>query len=1320
MASHNNRRGNNQSKRGAAPSADAGPSTPSSSRSSKPIRASKRGGKRGTSSNRGSAPSSRARSPLPPKTLLEGPFHDESFIKKEYHKSGRSLRKEYEANPKSPLHNFYAAVKEGEAPKYESVQGTYIRDSGQKAQIWRTTVELDIEPRIVGIGDNSDKKQSGTLAALSALYQLHELQLLDNPRSLVSAKPPSPTTVTLSDGTIVDYEKARSFMDYYCRRFDFSKPEIDFQSKAGGASWEAVLTVGGRKIGMGTAPTKKISQVQCYLDVVQYLDECDQTLWNDYTEAARTGKDLGMAPKVVFTTSPYIEHSIEDLCHDIRRSVLYRNRPRTEKAADEDIASKINTDGVERGRAPTVQDGAERNRVSDRARSNHPTFTIKSKKLQERRQTYLHDAKLQKMRETRASLPVYTQSKDVLQHIAQNEVTICMAATGSGKTTQIPQMILDQYIDAGKGAECNIVCTQPRRLAAISVAHRVASERGEQIGMSVGYHVRFEAKLPEPRGSITFCTTGVFLKRLQSIMSTESNGRSDFDSISHIVVDEVHERDVDTDLLLVVLKQLMEQKKAKGQSLKIILMSATIDPILFQRYFADHTGKPADTIEVPGRSFPVTKHFMDDYATKILSGPMKWVKDQEPVAKYLLRELGPNIATQLGVRVNSLSGSEHIAMRNDLDLPYPFIAATISHVLQASKDGHVLVFLPGWEEIMATQRALLSPLGPLGINLTSKDYSLHLLHSSVPLADQQAIFEPPKLGVRRIILATNIAETSVTIPDVVYVIDSAKIKEQRYDPDRHMSSLVSSWVGSSNVNQRAGRAGRHRSGEYYGILGRQRADRLDSHQLVEMKRVDLSNVVMHVKALNLPVMTVEEVLAAAIEPPDPTRVEAAMRTLQMVGALDSEKSLTSLGRVLLQIPVDVQVGRLVLYGCFFRCLDQALTLAAILTNREPFVAPMHVRTEAQRAKNSWSPENFHSDVLAAMNAYNSWWEIQSRGDYAAANRFCSENFLSKPTLLLIQKVRSHLLQSLYRAGVIEVSAGGELDAGEEAARRLVVPAALNANKDSMPLMTALIAIASQPKFAIKKDSKSFRTQIDKFALVHPSSVNNRKREVGLQGELGEQSFSGPYEEKRLYAFSEKRRNDTGPSGPASISLVTTTRLDPLVYILFGAYNVEVVQGGLECDDWLPIKGDLRTLDDIWRLKTSMEASMLRVFEGITMSRQRKGQTLSVLPRQEEGEAEWESGEEDAPSSRNYSLSREEMRDLDHMTRAVVSLLNAYSDERIMNQSAANSRAGTPSGSPFFGNSRLPSIGGYGSGYSTPFYQSRPGTPSRLRRADGRF
>jgi small subunit ribosomal protein S24e len=220
-------------------------------------------------------------------------------------------------------------------------------------------------------------------------------------------------------------------------------------------------------------------------------------------------------------------------------------------------------------------------------------------------------------------------------------------------------------------------------------------------------------------------------------------------------------------------------------------------------------------------------------------------------------------------------------------------------------------------------------------------------------------------------------------------------------------------------------------------------------------------------------------------------------------------------------------------------------------------------------------------------------------------------------------------------------------------------------------------------------------------MIHPSSVNNRRRE---------QTDEDQAVEKQLYAFADKRRNESSGGSSATTFLVTTTRLDPLTYILFGAHNVDVVERGLECDNWLPIVGDVNTLDDIQRLKTFMEASMLRVFEGIAMSRMRKGQALPVRPREEESESEsWD--EED--SKRDYSLSRQEVGELDYMTRDIVNILNWYNEDRIANQTRQNSRAATPVGSPSQPNSRLP--GRSVSGYSTPNYiYSRPGSPSRLR------
>jgi small subunit ribosomal protein S24e len=227
-----------------------------------------------------------------------------------------------------------------------------------------------------------------------------------------------------------------------------------------------------------------------------------------------------------------------------------------------------------------------------------------------------------------------------------------------------------------------------------------------------------------------------------------------------------------------------------------------------------------------------------------------------------------------------------------------------------------------------------------------------------------------------------------------------------------------------------------------------------------------------------------------------------------------------------------------------------------------------------------------------------------------------------------------------------------------------------------------------------------------MTFIHPSSVNHRKREVFDKDAIPT--------EKQLCAFTEKRQNLS--NGSSNMFLVTTTRLDPMTYVLFGAYEIEVTEQGLECDGWLPIVGNVDGLDDIQRLKTLMEACMLRVFEGIMMGRQKRQlRDMMPIPPREEAEAD----DDDSNSTRDYSLSSLEIRELDLMTRDIVRILNRYSEERIATQSQHNSQPGTPMGSPAFASLKLPSIGSR-SGYSTPYhtnsaFSSRPGTPSRFSR-----
>ncbi|KAH9898390.1 P-loop containing nucleoside triphosphate hydrolase protein [Cubamyces lactineus] len=1252
--------------------------------------------KNNASGGRGGKKKGRGAPNLPP---LPGPLHDEAFIAQTY--KTKPIKKILETNPKSPLNN-YLMNRTREQMEFTSVHGIV---EGSEQPVYRCTISVKYEDsEIIGVGDNPNRKTAENLAALSAVYQLDAVGAFEKKKEKAPEER-DPVEKSLSDGTIVDYEKARHFMDYYCRRFRFSKPDISY-SQPTRSYWQADMTVGERRIGFGKGQSKKEATMKCYTDVVQYLESCDPNIWKEFLDDVKNGKDLGMAPTVLFQADEALEDKIDNLKDDIRRSTLYKNRP---------------------NRRTDTQDTAH-TQVSSAYKRPPPSEAFladKSQRLLARRKAYLADPQLESIRNTRASLPVFSKSEELLKHINEHDVTICMAATGSGKTTQIPQLILDEWIDRGEGAKCNIICTQPRRIAAISVAERVAKERGETCGRgTIGYQVRFESKPPEPNGCVTYCTTGVFLRKMQTALM-ETSSRSSMDDVTHVIVDEVHERDVDIDLMLVVLKRLLAERRAQKKPIKIVLMSATIDSTLFRNYFPDVHGQPAGVVEIPGRAYPVQKHFLDDFVPALSKDPQtSWVFREESVRKYLMQELGPDAP---GVSSLSLSASraptptlrEHSRDTDDLELPVPLVALTIAHVLRKSEDGHVLVFLPGWDDISAVRRCLTDNdrSKPLGFNFndTSK-FSIHLLHSTIPVAEQQAIFEPPPPGIRRIILSTNIAETSVTIPDVVYVVDTARVKEQRYDPSRHISNLVSAWVGSSNLNQRAGRAGRHRPGEYFGILSRRHSEELHPHQTVEMKRIDLENVVMHVKALNFPGMSIEEVLAATIEPPAPDRIKAAIQSLHMVGALDANNNLTSLGSVLLQLPVDPRLGRLVLFGSFFRCLDAALTLAAIMGAREPFVAPIHVKAEAQARKNSWTPEEFRSDVLAALRAYREWWALQSQGLYVSANRFCQDNFLSKPTLLNIAKVKDHLLKALYDVGVIDISAGGTskntyVPPGARSRDVPTVPSQLNEHNDSLPLLAALIAIACQPKFAIRTGERTYRTAVDKVVIIHPSSVNHRKKEMPQNDR--------PHLEKQIVAYMEKRQN-ISTSHSSDKYLVATTRLDPLTYILFGAYRISVTARGLECDGWLPIIGRMDVLDDLERLKVMMEDCMLRVFQGIIASRQRKAQQYRKPLTYDEGRED-ESGDEEDADLTNVPLSETEMKDLDLMTMDLVRILNHYSTFRIAMQSQSNSRPGTPMDSPSLASVRLPSFSGSRSGYSTPYggigsaYSSRPSTPSRLSR-----
>ncbi|KAK1171604.1 putative ATP-dependent RNA helicase DHX57 isoform X1 [Acipenser oxyrinchus oxyrinchus] len=735
------------------------------------------------------------------------------------------------------------------------------------------------------------------------------------------------------------------------------------------------------------------------------------------------------------------------------------------------------------------------------------------------------------MLQERQKLPAWQEEKNILEMLSRSQVLVVSGMTGCGKTTQIPQFILDDTLKGPAGKVANIICTQPRRISAISVAERVAQERAERLGTTVGYQIRLES-VKSSATRLLYCTAGVLLRRLE--------GDTDLQGVTHVIVDEVHERTEESDFLLLVLKDIMIQRP----DLRIILMSATLNAELFSQYFYT-----CPTINIPGRTFPVDAFFLEDAIAKtryviedgspyMRSGkqgnqPSKgksnrnaveqleddmwsfmhfqkddFVKDSIPDQQLTLQ--------QMTVRYKGVSKSVLKTMtamdleKINMDLVENLLEWIVDGDHNYPPGSAVLVFMPGLAEIKMLYEQLQSNRLFNGRHNTR--CAIYPLHSSLSSEEQQAVFNRPPEGVTKIIISTNIAETSVTIDDVVYVIDSGKMKEKRYDASKSMESLEDSWVSRANALQRRGRAGRVASGICFHLFTSHCfRHQLAEQQLPEIQRVPLEQLCLRIKILEMFAnQPLESVFSNLIEPPAPNSVEAAKQRLQDLGALTPDEKLTPLGYHLASLPVDVRIGKLMLFGAIFRCLDPALTIAASLAFKSPFVSPWDKREEANIKKLEFALGN--SDHLALLQAYKGWKSAAKQGAQAGF-RYCREHFLSGRVLQEIASLKRQFAELLsdigfvkdgLKARVIErMSSKGEdgiLEAtGHEA----------NSNADNIKLMSAMLCAALYPnvvqvrapqgkyqltskgavKMQPKADELRFMTKNDGSVHVHPSSVN---------------------------------------------------------------------------------------------------------------------------------------------------------------------------------------------------------------------------------------
>lgn len=661
-----------------------------------------------------------------------------------------------------------------------------------------------------------------------------------------------------------------------------------------------------------------------------------------------------------------------------------------------------------------------------------------------------------KMLSQRERLPAWQVRAHVVRTVTENQVTIISGETGSGKSTQSVQFILDDLYQKGLGAAANIVVTQPRRISALGLADRVAEERCTQVGQEIGYSIRGESKTG-PDTKITFVTTGVLLRRLQTSGGRVEDVVASLADVSHIVVDEVHERSLDTDFLLSIIRDVLYQRR----DLKLILMSATLDAASFRDYFtADGQDVTVGMVEISGRTYPVQDYYLDDvirmtgfnvgnrndhYYDDEISGTLSGDQQADPVNKTIQK---------LGVRIN-------------YDLLVETVKSIDADLSATQKAGGILIFLPGVAEIDRACNALRSTA------------SLHVLplHASLETREQRKVFAAPPPGKRKVVVATNVAETSITIDDIVAVIDSGRVKETSFDPQNNMRKLEETWASRAACKQRRGRAGRVQAGKCYKLYTRNLESQMAERPDPEIRRVPLEQLCLAVRAMGI--RDISRFLSRAPTPPDATAVEGAITMLRRMGALDGDE-LTALGQQLAMIPADLRCGKLMVYGSIFGCLDDCVTIAAILSTKSPFVSPPDKRQQAKQARMRFARGD--GDLLTDLRAYKEWDAMMAdRGvPHRRVRQWCDDNFLSFTTLSDIASTRTQYYAALAEMGIISSSSSSSSSTPPTSSS--------NSSSSSSSILRALTASAFSPQICrIQFPDKKFATSVSGAVELDPEA-----------------------------------------------------------------------------------------------------------------------------------------------------------------------------------------------------------------------------------------
>ncbi|KAF8781918.1 ATP-dependent RNA helicase DHX30 like protein [Argiope bruennichi] len=501
------------------------------------------------------------------------------------------------------------------------------------------------------------------------------------------------------------------------------------------------------------------------------------------------------------------------------------------------------------------------------------------------------------------------------------------------------------------------------------ISHLESSE--PNVGETIGYHVRLKKNLPKQSGAMLFCSTGMLLRKLCF--------NPNLDGISHVIVDEVHERSMQIDILLILLKRLLESNK----NIKILIMSASFNTFLFSQYFNN-----CPVIHVPGNVYPVKEYYLEKLPSDL-------------------------------VGVNPHSKIEPIL---DVNL----VANAINFVHKTQKGGAILCFLPGWHDILAVQNKLLE------ICEDPSELKICRAHSRLPHEEQKMIFEPAPDGVRKIILTTNIAETSITINDVVYVVDSGLHKGTTFD------------------------------GEHDSLF-------LENFPKAEILRMPLESVILDCK-LYCPNSKAEDFLSTALQPPSQSSLQIGVHELQQIGVLDENENLTDLGKVIVKFAAHPRLSLALVYASFLGCLDPILTICTVSTlTKEPFLNTLEDKSLIKTIKQGFANYLF-SDHLAITNIFEAWNNLK---DTPEAQNFLLENLLDEQSMHFIKDLKALFAQSLFEAGIIE-SPDAFLDPEN----------ICNINRNNIPCIFSVLSAAFYPNVMKVMQGDITQGKIDKDAVIY--------------------------------------------------------------------------------------------------------------------------------------------------------------------------------------------------------------------------------------------